>query len=301
MKKNKHLIAIVGPTASGKTAFSVELAKKLNCAILSADSRQFFKELNIGTAKPSLKEMKNVKHYFIDSHSIQEEYTSGQYEQDALLILEQEFETNDFVLIVGGSGLYIDALCKGIDDLPRDEAIRKQLNEEFSLFGLNKLRAELQAKDAAYYATIDNQNPHRIIRALEVIRKSGGKMNDFLKNKSKKRDFEIHYFGIHHERERLYERINQRVVKMIEDGLIDEVSNVMPFRHKQALKTVGYKEVFDFLDGKTEQKEMTALIQQNTRRYAKRQITWFKREKSTIWMDVNDKSNWIDIVLTKFE
>ena len=301
MSTKKKLIVIGGPTASGKTALSVSLAKVLNCSILSADSRQFFNELSIGTAKPSLAEMEGIKHYFIDSHSIQEDYTSGQFEHDALAILEEEFKGKDYVILVGGSGLYIDAVCKGIDDLPRNELIRNQLNKEFEESGIEKLQQELKEKDGSYYSTIDIQNSHRIIRALEVIRESGKKMSDFQKNKPKERSFSIHYFAIDHLRSKLYEKIDNRVIEMVQNGLIDEVKNVEPFRRKQALNTVGYKEVFMYLDHQISKEEMISLIQQNTRRYAKRQITWFKREKSTLWLDGTSPETWVNTILNKID
>ncbi|MEO9257200.1 MAG: tRNA (adenosine(37)-N6)-dimethylallyltransferase MiaA [Crocinitomicaceae bacterium] len=301
MSTKKKLIVIGGPTASGKTTLSVSLAKILGCSILSADSRQFFNELSIGTAKPSLVEMDGIKHYFIDSHSIQEDYTSGQFEHDALAILEEEFKEKDYVILVGGSGLYIDAVCKGIDDLPRNELIRDQLNIEFEESGIEKLQQELKEKDNSYYSTIDIQNSHRIIRALEVIRESGKKMSDFQKNKPKERSFSIQYFAIDHLRSKLYEKIDNRVIEMVQNGLIDEVKNVEPFRRKQALNTVGYKEVFMYLDHQISKEEMISLIQQNTRRYSKRQITWFKREKSTLWLDGTSPETWVNTILNKID
>jgi len=301
LNTQKTLIVIGGPTASGKTALSVSLAKTLDCSILSADSRQFFNELSIGTAKPSLVEMGGIKHYFIDSHSIQEDYTSGQFEHDALAILEDEFKEKDYAILVGGSGLYIDAVCKGIDDLPRNEEIRNQLNKEFEENGLANLQKELNEKDSSYYSMIDIQNSHRIIRALEVILESGKKMSDFQKNKPKERPFSIHYFAIDHLRSKLYEKIDNRVIQMVQNGLIDEVKNVQQFRGKQALNSVGYKEVFMYLDNQISKEEMIGLIQQNTRRYAKRQITWFKREKSTLWLDGTSPERWINTILNKID
>ena len=297
MNTTKTLIVIGGPTASGKTALSVSLAKKMDCTIISADSRQFFKELSIGTAKPTLVEMGGVKHFFINSHSIEEDYTSGQYEHEALAIIEEEFKQKDYIILVGGSGLYIDAICKGIDDLPRNEEIRNQLNHEFEENGLDNLQQELKEKDTSYYSTIDIQNSHRIIRALEVIRESGKKMSDFQKNKPKERSFSIRYFAIDHLRSLLYERIDQRVIEMVENGLVNEVKDMQAYRKKQALNTVGYKEVFLYLDGQISKEEMINLVQQNTRRYAKRQITWFKREKSTIWLDGTTPETWVNTIL----
>jgi tRNA dimethylallyltransferase len=291
----------VGPTASGKTALSIALAKQLQCSVISADSRQFYKEMSIGTAKPTEDERQGVKHYFIDSHSIHDEYTSGQFEQDALQIIENEFKHTKHIVLVGGSGLYIDALCKGIDDLPRNAQLREDLNKQFQKNGMAHLQKLLKEKDPVYFSNIDQQNPHRIIRALEIILDSGDKLSDLLQNRTKKREFSIDYFAIHHERSLLYERINQRVIEMIDNGLVEEVKNLQAFRHKQALNTVGYKEVFAFLDQAISYEAMLALIQQNTRRYAKRQITWFKRERSTTWLDGSHPEKWVNTVLKKIQ
>lgn len=228
--------------------------------------------------------MQNIPHYFIDSLNISEHYTSGKFEQDAIKVLEKEFKTKDVAILVGGSGLYIDAVCKGIDDLPRDKEIREQLILEFEKFGLEKLQNELMKSDMNYYMQCDYQNPHRVMRALEIIRCSGNKMSDLISNTLKSRDFNIHYFTIDLQREKLYERINNRVLEMIQNGLVEEVKSLTEFRSHQALNTVGYKEIFDYLDGKITLEDAIAQIQQNTRRYAKRQLTWFRRESTTHWI-----------------
>ena len=295
-KSIKHLIVIVGPTASGKTELSIALAHALQCAILSADSRQFYQELSIGTAKPTENEMDGIRHYFINNLSIKNTYTAGQFESEAMQVLEKEFAQHNFAILVGGSGLYIDAVCKGIDDLPRSIAIRNDLNKEFEQFGIEKLQLELQEIDPQYYQQCDQQNPHRLIRAIEVYRASGLQMSELLSKTAKERPFKIHYFGIHHERDKLYERINLRVLNMIEIGLIKEVQSVLPYRHHQALNTVGYKEVFDYLDNTISLEEAIQQIQQNTRRYAKRQLTWFRREPATVWLNDTLSNNVQEII-----
>lgn len=295
----KTLIVIAGPTASGKTSLSVQVAEALNCAILSADSRQFFNEMSIGTAKPTPEEMKHIPHYFINSLSIEEEYTSGQFERDALVVLQNEFKTKDYALLVGGSGLYIDAVCKGMDNLPKNASIRADLNQLLAQDKFTELQCELKEKDADYYAKIDIHNPHRVIRALEVIRSSGKKMSELQTKTVSERPFSVMYFGISHPREILYNRINQRVVSMFENGLVEEVKQLLPYKHKQALNTVGYKEVIGYLEGKCTLQEAIAMVQQNTRRYAKRQLTWFNREKNMYWLDGEKQATWASCLLEK--
>jgi tRNA dimethylallyltransferase len=295
----KHLIVIGGATASGKTALAIELALRLDCEILSADSRQFYKELSIGTAKPTGEELKMRKHHFIDTLSISENYTAGQFENEALKVLDQLFLKSDFAIVVGGSGLYIDAICKGFDDLPKDASIKAQLVFEFEQKGIESLQHELKEKDPEYYESCDYQNPHRIIRALEIIRSSGEKVSVLHTKAVKNRPFNIYYFAIEHSRELLYDRINKRVIQMIHDGLIEEVKSVLSYRNHQALNTVGYKEVFDYLDGKLSLEETISSIQQNTRRYAKRQLTWFRREKETHWLTDENLTDELYNVLMK--
>jgi len=273
----------------------------LNCSILSADSRQFYKELSIGTAKPSKEEMQGIPHYFIDNLSITSQYTSGQFELEALQVLDNEFKTKDISILVGGSGLYIDAVCKGIDDLPRDKEVRKQLIQECEEFGLEKLQNELKKTDENYYNQCDLQNPHRVMRALEVIRCSGKRMSEQLSKTIKNRDFEVVYFTINYSREKIYKRINNRVLHMIENGLVEEVKSVAQYRDHQALNTVGYKEIFDYLDGLISLEEAISQIQQNTRRYAKRQLTWFRREVSTHWINHEDLNDQIVEILEVLE
>ncbi len=276
-KTIKRLIVIEGPTASGKTALSIALAKHFSTVILSADSRQFYKELSIGTAKPSLDEQDGILHYFIDSHSIHEEFTAAQFEKAANEVLTTEFQQYDNIILVGGSGMFIDALCNGLDEIPADKDLREALSIELEEKGLDALLAELQEKDPEFYAKVDQKNPVRILRAIEVIRLTGKTFSQMRKASKKEHPFEIVRFIIEHEREKLYERINLRVDLMMQQGLLAEVQRVHEFKNLNALRTVGYSELFDFLDGKTSLDEAIELIKQNSRRYAKRQLTWFRK------------------------
>lgn len=279
--KEKTLIVIAGPTAVGKTALSIEWAKKLNTCILSADSRQFYKEMKIGTAAPSESELKEVKHHFIAHLSIHDYYNVSMYEIQALEILKQAFKTNDYVIVCGGSGLYIDALSYGIDTLPDpDPVLRKQLTELHLKEGTDDLLRQLKELDPEFYEIVDINNPKRILRALEVCIQTNQTYTSLRKNQQKKRDFSIVKYCLSLPRETLYQRINRRTDQMIADGLLDEAKALCPFRHLNALNTVGYKELFGFIDGKYTLEESIEKIKTNTRRYAKRQITWFKRDKT---------------------
>jgi tRNA dimethylallyltransferase len=284
----KKLIVILGPTASGKTALSITLAKKLNTEIISADSRQFFKEMSIGTAKPDLEEQDGVIHHFIDSHSINEFFTAGQFERDALTVLNSIFKTNDYAICVGGSGLYINALCDGLDDIPGDLNVRKELNQQFEEYGIEPILNELKEKDPAFFEFVDQQNHQRVIRAVEVIRVSGKPYSSLRKSSKKERPFEIIKIGIEHPRELLYDRINQRVDIMIENGLVEEVQSLIEYRNHNALQTVGYKEIYEFLDGNISKEEAIELLKRNTRRFAKRQLTWFRKDESTRWIQFDE-------------
>lgn len=276
----KTLKVIVGPTASGKTDYSIELAKQYNSPIISCDSRQIYKELKIGTAPPSEEQLAQIKHYFIFSHSIFDFYTAGKYELEALELINNLFLTHDTLIVVGGSGLYVDALCYGIDDFPdSDMILRDNLMQRLSAEGIESLRNELRLLDPESYETIDKKNPQRIVRALEVCLQTGKKFSSFKSSSSKQRNFTIERTIIERPREELYDRINLRVDKMIESGLVDEAKELHKFKDLPALKTVGYKELFDYFDGKTSLEEAIDLIKRNTRRYAKRQITWFKRTR----------------------
>ncbi len=291
VQHKKHLIVIVGPTAIGKTALSIQLAKHFECEIVSADSRQFFKELAIGTAKPDAEEMEGIPHHFVGHISIQDEYNVGKFENDAIEKLEQLFTRNNVAILVGGSGLYVDAVCKGIDDIPKDDSIRAQLNKELEEKGIAALQEELKSLDPEHYESMNIQNPQRLIRALEVCRASGKTYTSFRKNTVKKRPFEIHKIGLTTERAKMYQNINKRVEIMMEKGLLEEVKSVQEFQHLNSLNTVGYKELFAYLNGEITLAEAVELIQKNTRNFAKRQITWFKRDKNTQWFELEEKQN----------
>jgi tRNA dimethylallyltransferase len=296
----KNVIVIVGPTAVGKTAVGISLAKKLQCPVISADSRQFYKELSIGTAKPSTEEMQGVLHYFIDSHSIAEEYNVGKYEKEAISLLEELFKIHNEVIVVGGSGLYIDAICNGFDDLPEaDKEIRNRIDNILKQEGINGLQQLLKQLDEVYYHQVDLQNPQRLSRAIEVCLTTGKPYSQFRKGERKKRNFGIIKIGLNTTRELLYERINKRVDEMMNAGLLDEVKRVIPHKQANALQTVGYKELFDFIDGKTDLKTAVDLIKQNTRRFAKRQLTWFKKDDSIQWFHPHEEKLILETIFSK--
>ncbi len=279
-KGGKKLILIVGPTASGKTDYSIELAQRYDSPIISCDSRQIYRELRIGTAPPNNEQLLKVRHYFIHSHSIFDYYTAGRYEVEALALLEELFTKHDTLIMVGGSGLYADALCYGLDNFPTaDRELREKLTLRARTEGVDSLSEELLLIDPESYHQIDTANPQRVIRALEVSLSSGKKFSSFKKNEKKSRFFEIERLIIQRDRDELYERINKRVDIMMESGLLNEAIPLYGCRTLHALKTVGYSELFDYMDGKCTLEEAVELIKRNTRRYAKRQITWFKRIK----------------------
>lgn len=294
---NKTLIAIVGPTAVGKTAMAIELAQQFDAEIISADSRQFYREMNIGTAKPNAVELSQAAHHFIDSHSIEEDYSAGDFERDALAKISSLFQTKDFVIMVGGSGLFVKAVCEGLDNLPKAlPETRALLNKRFDDEGIVPLQAYLEEVDPVYYEQVDISNVQRVIRALEVYETTGLPFSDFLQNTKAHRPFNIVTIGLHMDRATLYERINMRVDLMVKDGLLDEVKSLISFKHKPALMTVGYSELFDFLDGTISWEEAIDKVKQNSRRYAKRQLTWFKKDKNTVWFDPKDKQQIIDYI-----
>ncbi|MHC1779363.1 MAG: tRNA (adenosine(37)-N6)-dimethylallyltransferase MiaA [Bacteroidales bacterium] len=274
------LFLVVGPTASGKTDYSIELALQLKSPVISCDSRQIYREMEIGTAPPSKEQMALVKHYFIHSHSIHDHYTAGRYELEALSLMEELFKERNSLVMVGGSGLYADAVCYGLDDFPEpDPQIRETLSKRVKEEGVDSLRKELKLMDPESYETIEISNPQRVIRALEVVLTTGMKFSSFKSNKKRERDFEVERIYIDRERSELYDRINKRVDSMMSAGLLEEVRRLFPYRHLTALKTVGYRELFDYIEGKTSLEEAVELIKRNTRRYAKRQITWFKNSR----------------------
>jgi tRNA dimethylallyltransferase len=284
--KHKYLLAVIGPTGVGKTAFAVELARYFKTAVLSADSRQVYKELKIGTARPGEEEMKGITHFFSGHKSIAETYTTADFEKEALSILEDLYSYHDIVVLCGGTGLYIDALCNGLDELPsRDEEIRKNLQELFDQKGLEGLQERLKELDPVQFSASDIHNPQRMMRAIEVCMISGKPYSEAITGKKKERPFHIIKIGIDREREKLYARINERVDEMIAAGLIEEARSVLAHKTMNALQTLGYKELFDYFEGKTSLNEAIDLIKQHSRNYAKRQLTWFRRDVSVKWMD----------------
>lgn len=285
------VIAICGPTAVGKTSLSIELAKELGTEILSFDSRQFFKELNIGTAKPSKEELNAVPHHFINNKTIQEEYNASKFEQEALQFLDDYFEKNKLAILVGGSGMYINALLDGFDkDLPSaDPEIRKELNLLFETEGISALQELLAELDPVHFHNIDQHNPKRLLRAIEVCQLTNKPYSSFRKGEKQERVFDAIKIGLDRPREELYKRINWRVDLMIEEGLEEEVSSLLPFKDHNALKTVGYKEWWPYFEQKTSKKEVVEKIKVNSRRYAKRQLTWFKKDEEITWFNPSDK------------
>ena len=293
----KNLIVIVGPTGIGKTSLSIEIAKHFKCDIISADSRQFFKEMSIGTAKPIATELAEAPHHFISNKSIDEKYSAGTFEIDAISKLKELHKTNDVAILVGGSGLYVNAVCEGIDDIPFDLEIRVQLNKEIEEFGAKPLREELRQLDPEHYARMNTKNPQRLVRAIEVCRITGKTYSSFRKNTVKKRDFNIIKIGLNADREVVYDRINKRVDLMMEEGLLDEVKSLEKNKDLNALNTVGYKELFAYLDNEKTLEEAVNLIKQHTRNFAKRQLTWFKKDQTTKWFEpnkLNDILNYLD-------
>ncbi|WP_285058760.1 tRNA (adenosine(37)-N6)-dimethylallyltransferase MiaA [Pedobacter ginsengisoli] len=288
MAVDKTLIVIVGPTAIGKTALAITLAKQFSTEIISADSRQFFREMEIGTAKPSAEELAAVPHHFINSHSIQTLFSTGDFEVQALRLIGELFIKKDVLIMVGGSGLYIDAICKGLDEMPgTDLNIRMQLNQLMAAEGLDLIRKQLSELDPEYYQQVDQSNPQRMIRGLEFFLSTGRKLSSFFTNSKKQRPFKILKIGLNTDRTLLYERINRRVDQMMENGLLGEVEGLQQYCHYNALNTVGYSELFDHLDGKITLAEAVDKIKQNTRRFAKRQLTWFRKDDGTTWFEPN--------------
>lgn len=287
MKKTTNtLIVVVGPTAIGKTALSIQLANTFDTSIISCDSRQFYKEMSIGTAVPEPKELAAAKHYFIQNISIYDSYNVGEFERDALKKLDELFKESPIQIMVGGSGLYVDAVLKGLDYFPEVPIkIREELTEKLHKEGLEVLQKQLKELDLETYENIELDNPHRVLRALEVCIGSGKPYSTF-KNKPKKpRNFNVIKVGLNAERSIIYERINKRVDIMLENGLLEEAKNLYPYKKLNALQTVGYKELFSFFDGTFTKEFAISEIKKNTRRFAKRQLTWFKRDTSALWFD----------------
>ncbi len=281
---SKTLIIIAGPTAIGKTALAISLAKHFKTEIISADSRQFYREMNIGTAKPSEAELKEVKHHLINSHSVLDQFNAGDFEKESIELINKLFLNHDQVIMVGGSGLFINAVSHGFDQLPiATEEIRNYFNTILEEKGIKFLQDQLKEIDPVYYKEVDIYNPQRIIRALEVFECSGKTFSSLRTNIKKQRPFNIVKIGLNTDRNIVYERINLRVDQMIKDGLIKEVEGLKSFRHLNPLNTVGYSEIFDYLEGKSNREEAIEKIKQNTRRFAKRQLTWFKKSEDIKW------------------
>ena len=293
------LIVILGPTASGKTSLAIELAKWLGTEIISADSRQVFREMNIGTAKPTHDQLEAVRHHLIGHVSISENYNAGRFEKEALEVLSLLFKTRRNVILAGGSGLYINTLCHGLDEIPdSDPEIRESLKDRFNRQGIRYLQESLKIADHDYYEIVDLANPNRLIRALEVIEITGKPYSAFRKGQKIIRGFDILKIGLDVPRNELIERINKRTDEMMGCGLLEEVRSLLPFRSCDALNTVGYKELFDYLDGKCTLKEAVEKIKINTRRYAKRQMTWFRKDPEIHWINPQ-KADRIKNLITK--
>lgn len=287
--RKKTCIIIAGPTASGKTALAVAIARHFNTSIISADSRQCFKELSIGVARPSAAELQQAKHYFIGSHSITGDVNAAVFEAYAMNAIREIFTTNDIAVMAGGTGLYIKAFCEGLDDIPAiDTGIRNEIQERYQSEGLAWLQETVRMEDPSYYTSGEIQNPQRLMRALEVKRSTGRSIRSFQEGKTTTRDFNIIKIGLDLPREQLYDHINRRVDSMIRQGLLEEVISLQPYRHLNALQTVGYKELFGYLDGALSLEAAIDLLKRNTRHYAKRQLTWFRRDAGITWFSPFD-------------
>lgn len=300
----KHLITIIGPTAIGKTSLSIALANHFQCEIISCDSRQFFKEMTIGTAVPSLEELANAPHHFIQNKSIFENYTVGDFEKEALLKLEELFQTNDYAILVGGSGLYVDAILKGFDEFPNiDSNVRDEVNENYQKEGIEYLQNQLKTLDPNYFETLEKENPQtllnpqRMMRFVEVCIGSGKPYSSFLKQKKNNRNFNPIIVGLEAERNVIYDRINQRVDIMMNEGLLQEAKSLYPHKELNALQTVGYRELFSYFDGDVTLDFAIEEIKKNTRRFSKRQLTWFKRTENARWFDyMTDRKEIINFI-----
>ncbi len=293
----KTCIIIAGPTAVGKTSAAIALAQHFKTGIVSADSRQCYKELNIGVAKPSAEQLQQVKHYFINSHAVTEEVNAGMFEQYALNAVTEIFKQNDVAVMVGGTGLYIRAFCEGMDEIPAaSPEVRHYINQQYNQGGLQWLQNEIKEKDPAWYEAGEIQNPQRIMRALEVVITSGRSILSFRKEKKTGRDFNIIKIGLSLPREDLYQRINKRVDEMMKDGLEEEVRSLTNYKALNALQTVGYSELFEYMEGAFDLNKAVDLIKRNTRHYAKRQLTWFAKDRSIQWFSALDQNQLIKII-----
>ena len=293
----KTLIVITGPTAVGKTALCMDIAKHFDIPIINADSRQIYRELKIGTARPSNKQMSEVKHYFVGTLGMDDYYSASLYEQQVLKLLDELFKTSDYALLSGGSMMYIDAVCNGIDDIPTvDDETRNTLKKRLLMEGLGSLCEELRQRDPEYYEIVDKQNPRRVVHALEICVMTGKPYSSFRKQEKKARPFRIVKIGLTRPREELYKRINRRVDKMMKDGLFEEAQQMYPKRELNALNTVGYKEMFEYMKGKWTLHEAVERIKGNTRRYARKQLTWYKKDEQIRWFHPDDKEEIISYI-----
>ena len=300
--RGKKLIVLTGPTAVGKTAVSLDIAKHFGIPVINADSRQIFKELKIGTARPTEEEMQEVKHYFVGTLGIEDYYSASLYEQQVLELLDKEFQSHDYALLSGGSMMYIDAVCDGIDDIPTiDDHTRETMKRRLKDEGLEALVEELKRLDPEYYEIVDRQNPRRVVHALEICVMTGKTYTSFRKRSKKERPFRIIKIGLDRPREELYNRINARVDQMMSDGLLDEVKALYPKKELNALNTVGYKELFDYLDGRWPLEEAVERIKGNTRRYARKQLTWYKKDEQIRWFHPDDKQAIINYISKDYE
>ncbi len=297
MNSKKTLIVLIGPTGVGKTDLSIKIAEKYNSPIISADSRQLYSELKIGTAAPAEEYLKRVKHYFVGTLKLTDYYSAAQYESDVISLLEELFKENDTILLTGGSMMYIDAICKGIDDIPTvDNDTRRMMMEKYEKEGLERLCAELKLLDPEYYSIVDLKNPKRVIHALEICYMTGKTYTSFRTGNKKQRPFNIIKIGLCREREELYERINRRVDIMINDGLVDEVKSVYQYRNLNSLNTVGYKEIIQYLDGNCTLDFAIEKIKQNSRIYSRKQMTWFKRDNEITWFHPDNEEEIMNFI-----
>jgi tRNA dimethylallyltransferase len=296
----KTLIVITGPTAVGKTQLCLDIARHFDIPIINADSRQIYKELSIGTAKPSAEELQQVKHYFVGTLSLQDYYSASLFESQVISLLDTLFQQSDYALMAGGSMMYIDAVCDGIDDIPTiDDITRETMKRRLEEEGLVKLCEELQRLDPEYYAIVDRQNPKRVVHALEICTMTGKTYTSFRKREKKQRPFKIVKIGLNRDRDELYHRINVRVDQMMQQGLLKEAKNVYALREQNALNTVGYKELFNYLEGRWPLEEAVERIKGNTRRYARKQLTWYKKDPNIRWFHPDQKEDIINYILSK--
>ncbi len=299
-KRNKYLITVVGPTAVGKTSLCLKIAKKFDTEIISADSRQFYRETNLGTAKPSIQELEEVKHHYIGHKSVFDTYDVKAFERDTLALLEGFYKEKDLAILTGGSGLFIDAICNGMDEIPDvDTELRQKLIGSYQENGIVFLQKELQLYDPVYFSEVDLNNPQRLMRALEVCMGTGKPYSSFRKKSKIQRPFQVIKIGLKREREELYGRIEQRMDAMIAQGLFEEAASLFEYRHLNALHTVGYTEIFGYLEGKYDKDEAIRLLKRNSRRYAKRQMTWFKRDADMTWFHPEQDSEIITFISKK--